>query len=98
MIRSSACQPWQPDRPGHAGDGGGPPQLHHATGHDPYMLVRELDLAASFLEKALLIDPNSAWAWQRSGWLDTYRSRSKTAIEHFERSLRLSPLDPINFN
>src|SRR5215207_2292865 len=34
MIRSSACQPWQPDRPGHAGDGGGPPQLHHATGHD----------------------------------------------------------------
>src|SRR5215203_2193608 len=36
MIRSSACQPWQPDRPGHAGDGGGPPQLHHATGHDPF--------------------------------------------------------------
>ena len=63
-----------------------------------YMLVRELDLAAPFLEKALLIDPNSAWAWQRSGWLHTYRSRSKTAIEHFERSLRLSPLDPINFN
>src|SRR4051812_38307429 len=23
MIRSSACQPWQPDRPGHAGDRGG---------------------------------------------------------------------------
>ena len=63
-----------------------------------YMLVRELDLAAPFLEKALLIDPNSAWAWQRSGWLHTYRSRSETAIEHFERSLRLSPLDPINFN
>src|SRR5215216_1128024 len=36
MIRSSACQPWQPDRPGHAGDRGGPPQLHHATGHDPF--------------------------------------------------------------
>src|SRR5215207_5992396 len=35
MIRSSACQPWQPDLPGHAGDHGDPAQLHHATGHDP---------------------------------------------------------------
>src|SRR5215204_3124982 len=35
MIRSSACQPWQPDLPGHAGDRGDPAQLHHATGHDP---------------------------------------------------------------
>src|SRR5829696_3739141 len=48
MIRSSACQPWQPDRPGHAGDGGGPPQLHHATGHDleqiTYLLfIKRLD-------------------------------------------------------
>jgi putative transposase len=34
MIRSSACQPWQPDLPGHAGDRGGSRQLHHATGHD----------------------------------------------------------------
>ena len=30
MIRSSACPPWQPDRPGHAGDRRGPAQLHHA--------------------------------------------------------------------
>jgi len=63
-----------------------------------YTLVRKLDLAAPFLEKALLIDPNSAWAWQRSGWLNMYLGNPQIAIEHFERSLRLSPLDPIKFN
>ena len=55
-------------------------------------------MAGPFLEKALLIDPNSAWAWQRSGWLNVYLGHSEAAIEHFERSLRLSPIDPINFN
>lgn len=34
MIHPSACQPWRPDLPGHAGDRGGSRQLHHATGHD----------------------------------------------------------------
>src|SRR4051794_23252455 len=45
MIRSSACQPWQPDLPGHAGDRGDPAQLHHATGHD-----LSLELAAKRIE------------------------------------------------
>jgi adenylate cyclase len=50
------------------------------------------------LEKALILDPNSAWAWNRSGWLESYLDRPDTAIEHFERALRLSPFDPMNFN
>jgi hypothetical protein len=40
------------------------------------------------------LDPNSAWAWNRSGWLESYLDRADTAIEHFERALRLSPFDP----
>ena len=35
MIRSSACQQWRTDLPGHAGARAGPRQLHHAKGHDP---------------------------------------------------------------
>jgi hypothetical protein len=31
MIRSSACQPWQPDLPGHAGDSG---DLSYTTPRD----------------------------------------------------------------
>jgi len=38
------------------------------------------------------LDPN--WAWNRSGWLESYLDRADTAIEHFERALRLSPFDP----
>jgi adenylate cyclase len=50
------------------------------------------------IERAVAIDPNSAWAWSRLGWLDNYSDRPQLAIEKFERALRLSPLDPMNFN
>jgi len=58
MIRSSACQPWQPDLPGHAGDRGGPAQLHHTTGHDlvgaSFGVSRP---ATDFIEASELADP-----------------------------------------
>jgi len=50
------------------------------------------------LERAVALDPNSAWALSRLGWLDVYADRPKQAMVHFERALRLSPLDPMNFN
>ena len=63
-----------------------------------YTLARKFTPAAHLLEKALLLDPNSAWAWQRSGWLNLYLDRPEVAIEHFNRGIRISPLDPLNFN
>ncbi len=62
------------------------------------MLVHRLDEAESQLARALAIDPNLAWGWNRSGWLHVYRGEPETAIEHFERAIRLSPLDSMNFN
>ena len=50
------------------------------------------------LERAVVLDPNAAWAWSRLGWLEAYSDRTEEARMHFERSLRLSPLDPMNFN
>jgi adenylate cyclase len=78
-----------------------------ATGEDPtiltvlgaaYSIVRSHSVAARLLEKALALDPNSAWAWNRSGWLQAYLGNPDTSIDHFERALRLSPFDPMNFN
>ncbi|AWM85518.1 hypothetical protein C4E04_01315 [Microvirga sp. 17 mud 1-3] len=63
-----------------------------------HTLTGNLDRAAAFIEEALRRDPNSAWAWQRSGWILTYKGLSDPAIDHFERGLRISPFDPINFN
>jgi adenylate cyclase len=78
-----------------------------ASGEDPtiltvlaaaYSIVRSHGIGARLLEKALALDPNSAWAWNRSGWLQSYLGNPSTSIEHFERALRLSPFDPMNFN
>jgi adenylate cyclase len=63
-----------------------------------HTIVRQYEIAARMLEKALAMDPNSAWAWNRSGWLESYLDRADAAIEHFERALRLSPFDPMSFN
>jgi len=63
-----------------------------------YTLARKLDVAAVLIEKALLLDPNLAWAWHRSGWLHVYLDKGDVAIDHFQRCLRLTPLDPMRFN
>jgi adenylate cyclase len=77
------------------------------SGDDPLILavlgavhtfLRNYGTARVLLERALAIDPNAAWAWSRLGWLDNYSDRPDQAIEKFERALRLSPLDPMNFN
>ncbi len=77
------------------------------SGDDPLILavlgavhtfVRNHGTARVLLERALVLDPNAAWAWSRLGWLENYADRPARAIENFERALRLSPLDPMNFN
>ncbi len=63
-----------------------------------HTFVRNHGTARVLLERAVSIDPNAAWAWSRLGWLETYSDRPAVARQHFERALRLSPLDPMNFN
>jgi len=45
-----------------------------------------------------VLDPNCAWAWSRLGWIENYADQPNKAIENFERAIRLSPIDPMNFN
>jgi adenylate cyclase len=63
-----------------------------------YAASSQFQEAAPLIEKALVLDPNSAWAWQRSGHLKTCLGEPDIAIEHFQRARRISPLDPYNFN
>ena len=63
-----------------------------------HTFVSNFGAARVLLQRAVSLDPNSAWAWTRLGWLDVYTDRSEDAIEKLERSIRLSPLDPANFN
>ncbi|MEQ9608071.1 MAG: hypothetical protein RLN99_10420, partial [Kiloniellaceae bacterium] len=54
--------------------------------------------AATFIDRALAIDPNNAWGWMRAGWLRTLNAQMKEAIPCFERARALSPFDPFTFN
>jgi adenylate cyclase len=77
------------------------------SGDDPLVLavlgavhtiLRNYGTARIMLERAVALDPNAAWAWSRLGWVENYSDHPERAIEYFQRALRLSPLDPMNFN
>src|SRR3954470_20593940 len=77
------------------------------SGDDPIILsvlgavhtfLRNYGTARVLLERAVTLDPNAAWAWSRLGWLECYSDQAQKGIENFERALRLSPIDPMNFN
>src|SRR5258707_408408 len=77
------------------------------SGDDPVTLavlgavhtfVRNHGTARVLLERAVTLDPNAAWAWSRLGRLEAYADQPQKAIDNFERALRLSPIDPMNFN
>ena len=63
-----------------------------------HTLARHYGAARVVLERAVALDPNAAWALSRLGWLNVYVDRPDDAKVHFEKALRLSPLDPMNFN
>ena len=54
--------------------------------------------ATTFIEKALALDPNNAWAWARHGWIAIYEGNDTCATERFQRAMILSPRDPLAFN
>ncbi len=58
----------------------------------------DLKAASTYIEKALELDPNFSWAWNRSGYIQVYRDRTDAALAHFARAERLSPFCPLNFN
>jgi adenylate cyclase len=62
------------------------------------LLHGDLGRAQHFVDRALSLDPNHAWAWTRRGFLRVYSGDPTTAIACFERAANLSPLDPFSFN
>jgi TolB-like protein/AraC-like DNA-binding protein len=63
-----------------------------------YTMVGEHDIAAILLDRALALDPTSAWAWERSGWLKAYIGEADTAIRHFHRAIQLDATHSPNAN
>ena len=73
--------------------------------NDPYTLASvgwstaylsgDFDTATEMVDRAVALNPNSAFAWNLRGWTYRYAGQDEEAIRSFERTIRLSPLDPL---
>jgi tetratricopeptide (TPR) repeat protein len=61
-------------------------------------VVGDLDDGAAFIDRALALNPNLAWAWLFSGFTKTWLGEPEVAIERLTRAMRLSPQDSQFFN
>lgn len=57
-------------------------------------LLKKLDVARESYEHALAANPSNALAWLLKGTLHAFMSEGQQAVEHTQRALKLSPLDP----
>jgi tetratricopeptide (TPR) repeat protein len=62
------------------------------------LLGRDVSHALSLADRALALDPNHAWAWMRRGWGLVYLGQPEEGLVAFQKTERLSPLDPFMFN
>jgi len=60
-------------------------------------VVGDVDMSLTMVDRALLLNPNLAAAWNTSGLLRATVGDPDTGIEHMERAMRLNPLDPLIF-
>ena len=58
-----------------------------------YMFT-DFDRAVSLLDRAQALNPNLAMAWHLGGWIRCFNGQQDLAVEHLERAVRLSPVDP----
>ena len=65
-----------------------------ASGWALAFVVRDLEVGARLVDRALVLNSNSAEAWSFGGWVKIWLGEPEAAIERFARAMRLSPLDP----
>jgi TolB-like protein/Tfp pilus assembly protein PilF len=65
------------------------------AGHTIAYVAEDLDAGARFIDRALELNPNLALAWFHSGWLRIWLGDPDTAMQHFARFRRMSPVDPM---
>ena len=68
-----------------------------SSGHSLAYLAGEVETGITYIDRAIVLNPNLASAWSSSGWLRTYLGQPEDAIERLQRSMRLSPLDPFAY-
>jgi tetratricopeptide (TPR) repeat protein len=55
-------------------------------------VLRDLPHAQSLVDRALAMNPNLAYAWGTSGWINLWSGNPAVAMEHLTRAMRHDPL------
>jgi adenylate cyclase len=74
-------------------DDGDPDTLAWAGFTSVYM-VGDYERAIEIAERAVALNPNSFLAWNGMGWVYRVAGQLEQALPSFERSIRMSPVDP----
>ena len=75
-------------------DDGDPDTLAMAALISAYM-VGDCESEIEMADRAVALNPNSFHAWHFRGWVYRNAGRPEEAIQSFERSIRMSPVDPL---
>jgi len=70
------------------------PATLRLAGHAVALLGCDLAAGLAAATRALALNPNSGQVALSAGWICNYAARAEPALRHFERAMRLSPLDP----
>ena len=79
---------------GRAVECGGDDAVALACGGIAIGIFGDLERATTFIDRAQVLNPNLAIAWHLSGWVRGFTGQYALAVEHLERAMRLSPVDP----
>jgi adenylate cyclase len=60
-------------------------------------VVGDLDAGAALIDQALALTPNLAAAHAHSGYVRVWLGEPDKAMDHLQRAMRLSPVDPLMF-
>ena len=67
------------------------------SGYSMPSLAGDKATGESAIDRALLLNPNSAYAWMARGGLSYLQNRPGPSIEAYQHAMRLSPLDPLGY-
>jgi adenylate cyclase len=71
------------------------PDVLAAVGCATSFLTEDFATAAEMVDRAVALNPNSAVAWSQRGHAYLFGGQHSEALRSFERTIRLSPLDPL---
>ena len=70
------------------------PDILASVGVATSYLTEDFATAAEMVDRAVVLNPNSALAWNLRGQAYLFGGQAAEALRSFERTIRLSPLDP----